>query len=229
MSAPWWHCYPLLVLTIYSQWHFRRWVRDIWLMRNRWTSSDVHYTCSFLHCSLPCSLISLFFSAAELFLLLHFKWEGMFLCCRERTNAIPANAVRKCLSCSMYLSLGSLHAVLVHAYLVPSPLQFLDPSWQWAIEATFSHAICFILAVRWFEKNFIEAHSLGLGSLRHCEKVFFLSILGLFSSWGWFLDEVHCRWGAVIRASNLNFPSTLLIPSQYVCRICVRAPVFSSS
>ena len=86
MSAPWWHCYPLLVLTIYSQWHFRRWVGDIWLMRNRWTSSDMYYTCSFLCCSLPCSLISLFSPAAELFLLLPFKWEGMFVCSPERAT-----------------------------------------------------------------------------------------------------------------------------------------------
>lgn len=123
---------------MYSQWHFRRWVGDIWLMRNRWTSSDIHYTCSFLRCSLPCSLISLFSPVAELFLLLLFKWEGMFVCSRERPEpsgwpeprAIPAIAVRKCLSCSMYLPLGSLHAVLHPSYHIPFPLPFLDPPWQ---------------------------------------------------------------------------------------------------
>lgn len=86
MFAPWWHCYPLLVLTIYSQWHFRRWVGDIWLMRNRWTSSDVCSTCSLLCCSLPHSPISPFSPAAQLFLLLPFKWQGMFVYSWERAT-----------------------------------------------------------------------------------------------------------------------------------------------
>lgn len=134
MSAPWWHCYPLLVLTMYSQWHFRRWVGDIWLMRNRWTSSDAHYTCSSLHCSLPRSLISLFSPAAELFLL-SLKWEGASVCYQEgATNAsgqspgvTPANTVRKFLSWSRHLSPGALQAELVPAFHVPCPLQSQDP------------------------------------------------------------------------------------------------------
>lgn len=136
MSAPWWHCYPLLVLTIYSQWHFRRWVGDIWLMRNRWTSSDMHYTCSFLRYSLPRSPTSLFSRAAELFLLLPFKMGGSICVLLRKSNewlwsepgAILENAVRKCLSYNTCLSVGSLHAVLVPTYHIPFPLQFLDSS-----------------------------------------------------------------------------------------------------
>lgn len=107
MSAPWWHCYPLLVLTIYSQWHFRRWVGDIWLMRNRWTSSDVRYTCSFLCCCLPRSLISLFSPAADRFLLLPFKWEGMFVCSWESaTNGSAQSQVQY-----QQMQLGNVSAV----------------------------------------------------------------------------------------------------------------------
>lgn len=133
MSAPWWHCSPLLVLTICSQWHFRRWVGDIWLMRNRWTSLDMHYTCSFLHSSLSHSDFAILCCSWALpspsngreYLCLPIKSNEMLW---SEPSTIPANAVRKWLSCSTLNSLGSLHVLLVPTYHAPLPVQSLDPS-----------------------------------------------------------------------------------------------------
>lgn len=200
MSAPWWHCYPLLVLTIYSQWHFRRWVGDIWLMRNRWTSSDVHYTCSFLRRSLPCSLISLFSPAAELFLFLPFKWEGLFVCSRERaTNGSGESQVQY-----QQMQLGNVSAVacafLWDPYMLcwspltasPShsrswtrhesgqqrPLPHVPFLWYDLfndLRRTFLKPILWDLAVYPTVKTYLFIHP---GS-------------PLLSSWGWFLEKVQ--------------------------------------
>lgn len=168
-------------------------------------------------------------------LLSPFKWEAMFLCSWERTtNGSGQTQVQH-----QQIQLGNVSAVVCtflwdpymlcwYALTLSSPHSSSWTQHDSGQQRPLSH-----MPFLWYDL-FNDLRRTSLKPILWDMAVYatvkrFLSILGVFSSWGWFSDEGHCRRGAVIRVNNLNFPSTLLIPSQQVGRICVRAPVFSSS
>ena len=223
MSAPWWHCYPLLVLTIYSQWHFRRWVGDIWLMRNRWTSSDMHYTCSFLPCSLPRSLFS---PAAELFLLLPFKWNGIFVWYWERaTNGSGQSQVEY-----QKMQLGNVSAVACAFLWVPhtlcwsSPTMYPSHSSSWSChnggqQMPLSHVLFL-----WYDlfndlrSTFLKLIFWDLAVYRSVKSYFFIHPGSpLLSSQRWFLEDV--QWLEL--ATWISLPPFWFPHSTYIRFVCV--------